>query len=140
VNWKWNKIAEWVKGVENRMGNMQVGLSLVHDTQKDAEAGRISYAYVQVRGMSRDLTRPTDNAYISWTGRKWLISQHMTETEVVNTCYLALVQAMMHELQEAVHYKGQRVFDPHIAVWHRMENNASDVIPQDVRENSINGA
>lgn len=138
MTWKWGTISDWVSGVENRMGNMQVALHTVREYPREPiDKGEVVYAYVQVRGMSRDLSRPDSNScMVSWTGRKWLISQHMTETEVVNTCYLALVQATMHELQEAVHYHGRAVFDPHAAVWDRQERD----VPQDVRVDSIKGA
>ena len=48
-----------------------------------------------------------------WKGRKWLLSTHMTDGEVVQTAFLALKVAMEHEMREQFTYKGQPLFDPH---------------------------
>lgn len=52
----------------------------------------------------------------TWNSRKWLLSVHMTETEIVNTAWLATKQAIMHELGENFLYSGKMVFNPHMAV------------------------
>jgi hypothetical protein len=49
-------------------------------------------------------------------GRKWLLSAHMTESEVVQTCLLAVLQATEHEARETFTYEGERVFGPHLDV------------------------
>lgn len=48
-----------------------------------------------------------------WKGRKWLLSEHMTDGEVVQTAFLAAMTAIEHEARETFKYKGQAVFDPH---------------------------
>lgn len=53
---------------------------------------------------------------ITWRGRKWLLSYHMTETEIVCTAFKALAAALDHELREHFTYKGARVFDPHRSI------------------------
>lgn len=102
-------------------------------TLRQSEDG--SYAYVQVNGYTPDAR--SQSVSIRWSGRKWLLSIHMTETEVVNTCLLAFQQAIMHELHEAITYQDKPVFDPHCAVWERL-GNASAM--RDVRPTSIDGA
>lgn len=52
----------------------------------------------------------------TWRGRKWLLSLHMTETEVVCTAFKALEAAFDHELREHFTYKSVRVFDPHRSI------------------------
>jgi hypothetical protein len=52
----------------------------------------------------------------SWSGRKWAISQHMTETEVVKTALKAVLAAQEHETLEKFKYKDVSIFDPHISV------------------------
>lgn len=52
----------------------------------------------------------------SWTGRKWLLSRHMTEGEVVQTCLMALLAAEEHEAREAFTYKGKALFGPHLSI------------------------
>lgn len=52
-------------------------------------------------------------APLAWKGRKWLLSEHMTDGEIVQTAFLATMTAMEHEARERFTYKGQSVFDPH---------------------------
>lgn len=48
-----------------------------------------------------------------WTSRKWMLSEHMTDGEIVQTAFLATKIAIEHELRETFYYKGQPIFDPH---------------------------
>ena len=79
--------------------------------------------------LRRDRKRPTDGRlYIQcyyttpctvtgedteWRGRKWYLSDHMSDDEVVKTCYGAFKAAVEHEVMEGFKYLGQRVFNPH---------------------------
>lgn len=55
-------------------------------------------------------------AFAPWSGRKWFLSLHITETEVVKTALKAVLSAQEHETLERFTYKGVTVFDPHISV------------------------
>ena len=69
--------------------------------------------YLQVRGEVWDeVTR----VYRTVSGRKWLLSRHMTETEVVQTAFLAVKTWGEHETRENFRYRGDCVFSPHIDV------------------------
>lgn len=46
--------------------------------------------------------------------RKWQLSYHMVNSEVVRTAFKAVEAAMLHEVQEAFKYKGARVYNPHV--------------------------
>lgn len=48
-----------------------------------------------------------------WSGRRLLLSYHMTEGEIVQTAWLAVQLAIAHEAREQFTYKGVTVFDPH---------------------------
>ena len=48
-----------------------------------------------------------------WHGRKWYLSDYMTEDEVVKTCYAAFRAAVEHEVLEGFLCDGRRVFNPH---------------------------
>jgi hypothetical protein len=50
---------------------------------------------------------------LRWKGRKWLLSQHMTDGEVVQTAFKAILTAMEHEIRERFTYRGVSIFDPH---------------------------
>lgn len=49
-------------------------------------------------------------------GRKWMLSQHMTKSEIVQTAFKAILTAEEHEAREQFRYKGRLVYGPHIDV------------------------
>lgn len=55
---------------------------------------------------------------LSWSSRKWRLSIHMTDSEVVQTAFMATMAAIEHEAREAFKYKGASVYDPHYDVEH----------------------
>ena len=73
---------------------------------------RDSHIYLQIQFLDHD-TKEVQKC------RKWLLSQHMTETEIVNTCYLAVRNAEEHEMNEKFTYGGHRVCNPHAAITQR---------------------
>lgn len=46
--------------------------------------------------------------------RKWTLSYHMVDCEVIRTAFKAVQTAMEHEVQEQFTYKGARIFNPHL--------------------------
>lgn len=48
--------------------------------------------------------------------RKWILSEHMTESEIVQTAFKAILTAEEHETREQFLYENVAVFNPHIAV------------------------
>lgn len=50
---------------------------------------------------------------IVWKSRKWRLSEHMTDGEIVQTAFLAVLTAMEHEIREQFLYRGTAIFDPH---------------------------
>lgn len=49
-------------------------------------------------------------------GRRWLIEYNSTPTQIVQTAFLAVQRAEMHELAEQFTYKGATVFNRHLDV------------------------
>lgn len=49
-------------------------------------------------------------------GRKWHVSPHATESEIVLTCLKAAITDAEHEVREGFRYKGASIFQPHIDV------------------------
>ena len=49
-------------------------------------------------------------------GRKWLLSPHMTKSELVQTAFKAVLTAEEHEARENFFYQGKPVFGPHLDV------------------------
>lgn len=52
-------------------------------------------------------------ADMKWKSRKWLLSVHMTDGEIVQTAFKAVLTALEHEAREKFTYRGVTVFDPH---------------------------
>jgi hypothetical protein len=48
--------------------------------------------------------------------RKWLLSEHMTKSEVIQTAFKCCITAMEHRTRENFKYKGKRIFGPHFDV------------------------
>jgi hypothetical protein len=48
--------------------------------------------------------------------RKWQLSEWMTPTEIVQTCWAAVTRAELHEAAETFKFKGFAIFDTHINV------------------------
>lgn len=50
----------------------------------------------------------------SWKGRKWYLTQHMTDDEIVKTCYAAFEACIKHEILEGFKVDGKILFNPHV--------------------------
>lgn len=50
----------------------------------------------------------------TWKGRKWYLSEFMTDDEVVKTAYCAFEAAVKHEVMEGFKVDGKILFNPHI--------------------------
>ena len=48
--------------------------------------------------------------------RKWMLSYHMTDDEIVSTAMAATLMAVEHETREQFKWEGQPVFRPHMRV------------------------
>jgi hypothetical protein len=57
-----------------------------------------------------------------WRGRKWYMSPHMTEGEIVKSALFGALVAMEHEVRENFHYEGVPLFNPHIDIRAMMSN------------------
>lgn len=53
---------------------------------------------------------------VRWKSRKWLLSIHMTDGEIVQTAFKAVLTALEHEAREKFTYRGVSIFDPHYDV------------------------
>ncbi len=49
-----------------------------------------------------------------WKGRKWYLSEHMTDDEIVKTAFAAFEAAVKHEILEGFKVDGKKLFNPHI--------------------------
>lgn len=74
----------------------------------------MSCIYLQVQFNAPDNNDPTNLE--RQHGRKWLISPHMTRSEIVQTALKAVLTAEEHEAREKFTYKGCTPFAPHFDV------------------------
>lgn len=74
-----------------------------------------------------------------WTGRKWMLSYHMTTTEIVNTALKAVLAAEEHETRELLTYQGVAVFNPHQSVDQLVLLAKQGALENDVRSNAMSG-
>ncbi len=54
------------------------------------------------------------NEVQEWHGRKYYLSEHMTEDEVVKTAYSAFEASVKHETMEGFKVDGVVLFNPHV--------------------------
>ena len=69
-------------------------------------------------------------------GRKWVISYHMTKSELVLTALKAVLTAEEHEAREIFRYRGSKIFNPHINV-DKMVELTRKLENLDIRDNSV---
>lgn len=50
---------------------------------------------------------------MEWAGRRWLLSQHMTDGEIAQTILKAILTAVEHEVRELLKFDGLAIFNPH---------------------------
>lgn len=48
--------------------------------------------------------------------RKWNLSGHMTDSEVMNTAFKATLTSMEHETREFFKYRGRAIYGPHFDI------------------------
>lgn len=70
-----------------------------------------------LRVLAEDGTDNVTGTPTTWKGRKWPLSFHMTDGEVVQTAFLATMTAVEHEVREMFSFQGQTIFDPHYDIY-----------------------
>jgi len=77
--------------------------------KSDPLGGRV---YVQLAFESPDALT---GVLTQWTSRKYYLSEHMLEDEIVKTCYMAAKQCVEHEVMEGFQFDSKVVFNPHVS-------------------------
>lgn len=84
--------------------------------------------YLQVRFKAEDNDRPGE---WDWHhGRKWMLSKHMTKSEIVQTALKAVLTAEEHEARERFKFLGEPIFGPHfdvVELFHLASGDSHDV-------------
>ena len=69
--------------------------------------------YLQGHYVEADIVSGVDEPQST---RKWLLSPHMTKSEVVQTAFKCYLTSMEHRARESFRYRGKRVYGPHFDV------------------------
>ncbi|MGA9769189.1 MAG: hypothetical protein WBV94_09120 [Blastocatellia bacterium] len=69
--------------------------------------------YLQARYIEPDIITGEDSLQRT---RKWLLSEHMVKSEIVQTAFKCAMTSAEHRVREHFLYKGERVFGPHYDV------------------------
>lgn len=72
--------------------------------------------FLQIGFWERDLTDPLNAARFYQKCRKWMLSPHMTKSEIIQTAFKAAMTAEEHECRERFFYQNQPIFGPHFDV------------------------
>lgn len=70
----------------------------------------------RLRVTCKDSTCNVTGKPLSWNGRWWRLSEHMTDSEIVWTCWAAVQMAILHEAREKFTFKGVPIADSHVDV------------------------
>jgi len=71
--------------------------------------------YLQIKFMAPDNMSETTELF-EQNCRKWMLSYHMTDDEIISTAMAATLMAVEHETREQFMWEGQPVFRPHMRV------------------------
>lgn len=72
--------------------------------------------WLQVHFRAFDHASPETTETHDVSGRKWRLSIHMTDSEIVQTALKAVMTAEEHETREQFLYNGQAIFGPHLDI------------------------
>lgn len=100
---------EKVKAIVDRVTLELLGIQFFIVVAEDkVHGGRI---YVQA---SYESPCTNSGEIQEWKGRKYYLSEFMTEDEVIKTCYVAFEQTVKHEVMEGFKVDNIILFNPHI--------------------------
>lgn len=68
-----------------------------------------------LRGRYKEGDIVTDDVQDQFT-RKWLLSEHMVKSEIVQTAFKCYLTSLEHRAREHFKYRGKRIFGPHFDV------------------------
>jgi hypothetical protein len=71
------------------------------------------YSLVFMRVVCENGTCNITQSSMNWKGRKWRLSYYMTEMEIVNTAFKAVITALEHEAREQFQVDGVAIMDSH---------------------------
>jgi hypothetical protein len=92
-----------IRDIVSKISYLDWDIRLKHDGDRP---------YIQIYGHGPD---PKDGMRdAQWSGRKWFVSPHMCQNEIIRTAYKAIECAVAHEMNENFLYRGVAIMTPHM--------------------------
>lgn len=117
---------ERVKSIVDRLSLKLLGTTFTIIVAEDHKSLEFFEGVGEVLDLSADVFRPrvfvqtqfiaecTNSSRVqAWKGRKWYLSDHMTDDEIIKTCFAAFKQTVEHEVMEGFSVDGIVLFNPH---------------------------
>lgn len=101
------KVKDLIRDVNCSLFGTHFAFRIERDN-KSPITGRI-FIQIEYRAVCNISGEPTP-----WRGRKWYLSSHMTDDEVIKTAFSAFKAAVEHETMEGFKVFGRQVFNPHV--------------------------
>lgn len=89
-----------------------------------------SVPWIQVQFLERNIT--TGQPEIQ-KGRKWMLSFHCCDNEIVRTAYKAIKTVIEHEIDENFKFHSIAIFNPHLN-YSQLANSISFLVNEDIRK------
>lgn len=87
------------------------GTVFMYRVQRDVQQPIVGRVFIQITYKAPcGKTNKTEE----WRSRKWYLSEHMTDDEIIKTAYLAFEIAVKHEILEGFKVNGKSLFNPHV--------------------------
>lgn len=105
----------------NRVDNLLSRISIELFGIKFKVVAEYDKIYENIHGSSRTYLQCkytcacTDTGIVNeWSGRKWYLSDYMTDDEIVKTAWCAFETCVKHEVMESFKVDNVRLFNPHV--------------------------
>lgn len=99
-----------VQSLVNRVSMSCLGHEFKVRVEYDLQYGKRVFIQIQyVAPCTKD-----EQHVEEWSGRKYYLSEFMTDDEIIKTCYAAFETAVKHEIMEGFKVDGIILFNPHV--------------------------
>lgn len=110
----YNRVTALLKRVTLNILGTKMNLRIFWDMKaRWKEGGAEPRVFLQIEYHAYD-SKDNSGVYRLWSGRKWYLSEYMTDDEIVKTAYAAFEAAVKHEVMEGFKVDGVTVFNPHL--------------------------
>jgi hypothetical protein len=105
------RMIDKVKAITNRISMNVLGTEFKVRVERDNLNPTNGRIFLQI---VFDAPCTKTNEVQEWHGRKWYLSEHMTDDEIVKTAYSAFKACIEHEVMESFKVDGIILFNPHL--------------------------